>query len=221
MFRTDSLCIANTRSRRFLCGLVLVCSVVLGPYALGDDVTQLVEEIKASTRDAKISREVEFPSKGYISDPDGFTNVRSGPGSKYPIVAVIRLGEPFQFRSDGNDWWRVKTASGTVGFIHSSRVSRSQGEVRTWIFADSSVRELSPREVNQLSIDDLWRARNEIFARRGLIFQTEKGKRLAKSLGVQYKPVSSNQQTITESMNVIERRNISLIESAESASSAP
>lgn len=221
MFRTESLCIANTRSRRHLCGSVLVYTVVLGSYALGDDVTQLVEEIKASTRDATISKEVEFPEKGYISDPDGFTNVRFGPGSKYPIVAVIRLGEPFQLRSDHNDWWRVKTASGTVGFIHSSRASSSQGEVRKWIFADSSVRELSLREVKQLSIDNLWRARNEIFARRGLIFQGERGKRLAKSLGVLYKPVSSNQQTITESMNVIERHNLSLIESAESASSAP
>jgi len=221
VFRTDSLCFANTRSRRFLCGSLLICAVVLSPHALGDDVTQLVEEIKASTRDATISKEVEFPEKGYISDPDGFTNVRSGPGSKYAVLAVIRLGEAFQFRSDGNDWWRVKTASGTVGFIHSSRVSRSQGEVQTWIFADSSVRELSLREVNLLSIDELWRARNEIFARRGLIFQTERGKRLAKSLGVQYKPVSSSQQTITESMNEIERRNISLIESVENSSGAP
>lgn len=104
MFRTESLCIANTRSRRLLCGSVLVYTVVLGSYALGDDVTQLVEEIKASTRDATISKEVEFPEKGYISDPDGFTNVRFGSGSKYPIVAAIRLGEPFQFRSDHNDW---------------------------------------------------------------------------------------------------------------------
>ena len=73
---------------RLLCGFVWVFWCVAGPEALGDDILQIVEEIKAAKRRGETAVTAEFPEKGFISDPDGFTNVRSGPGTKHLVVAV-------------------------------------------------------------------------------------------------------------------------------------
>jgi uncharacterized protein YgiM (DUF1202 family) len=187
------------------------------PEAPCDDVVQIVEEIKASQKQSAVAANTEFPERGFISDPDGFTNVRSGPGTKHPVLAVIRLGEPFDFRRDDSNWWRVKTSGGTIGFVHSSRISTSEQSNPNWVFADSSSRRLSSGELQGLSVDQLWRARNEIFARRGLVFRTARGRRLAESLGNQYSPSTTNQQVITDALNPIERHNITLIQAAEKA----
>lgn len=136
-------------------------------------------------------------------------------------MAVIRLGESFQFRRDESNWWTVKTASGTVGFVHSSRITTPAKTNPVWIFTDSSLRRLSLQDLEGLSANELWRARNEIFARKGLIFQTDRGRRLAQSFGNDYSPLSADQQIISDCMNPVERHNITLIEAAENALGRP
>ncbi len=75
-----------------------------------------------------------------ILDPDGFTNLREGPGNDSPVLAQIKLGQHFVVFRDTSEWWRVvfpsawyvqKAAVGgrgvrPLGWIHSSRV-RSLG----------------------------------------------------------------------------------------------
>jgi hypothetical protein len=90
-----------------------------------------------------------------------------------------------------------------------------RSDSRIWLFADSSERLLSAQELASLSPDDLWRARNEIFARRGYIFKTEKGKILATSLGNTYKPVSSDLKVIGAQLNPVEKANIDAIQKIE------
>jgi hypothetical protein len=84
-----------------------------------------------------------------------------------------------------------------------------------WLFPDSSERLLSREELIGLSQDDLWRARNELFARRGYIFTTRKGKSLAVSLGASYMPISPIQEVILGRMGAIEKANVQAIQQLE------
>lgn len=90
--------------------------------------------------------------------------------------------------------------------------SQNQG---VWIFPDSSLRNLMLSEVSALNAEDLWRARNEIYARNGLIFTTPRGKAFAESLGDDYRGLDADQNRILGRMNKIERFNLELIKSVE------
>lgn len=63
---------------------------------------------------------------GVINDPDGFTNLRTGPGTDYAIISEINQNERFEVINRDGEWWLAKTASGYVGYIHSSRVRMSK-----------------------------------------------------------------------------------------------
>lgn len=61
--------------------------------------------------------------RGVISDPDGFTNVRAKQSANSAVVAKVKEGETFEFEgNEHEDWWKVKLASGTTGYMHSSRI---------------------------------------------------------------------------------------------------
>jgi uncharacterized protein YgiM (DUF1202 family) len=78
-----------------------------------------------------------------IQDPDGYTNLREGPGTDYPVLAQIKVGQYFAVFPETSEWWRVvvptawfvkKAAVGgrgvrPLGFIHSSRVRSLGGRV--------------------------------------------------------------------------------------------
>jgi hypothetical protein len=85
-----------------------------------------------------------------------------------------------------------------------------------WLFPDSSSRHLSAAELSSLSPDDLWRARNEIFARNGYKFKTARGIAFAHTLGNYYRGVDDNQDRVFNSMNQYEKANVTLIQSIES-----
>ncbi|MBU6301322.1 MAG: caspase family protein [Verrucomicrobia bacterium] len=80
-----------------------------------------------------------------------------------------------------------------------------------WIFPDSDARYLSPAEIQSLGPEDRWIARNEIFARRGLIFSSPRGQGYTRSLGSAYQGLTRNQDLIFEQMNAYERSNVELI----------
>jgi uncharacterized protein YgiM (DUF1202 family) len=64
-------------------------------------------------------------SRGVISDPDGFTNVRAKPSENAAIVARVKAREVFVFEYDATGketWWKVKLASGKTGWMHSRRI---------------------------------------------------------------------------------------------------
>lgn len=56
-----------------------------------------------------------------INDSDGYTNVRSGPGSKYKIIGRIYEGNMFFALPTGDQWWRVEEGD-LKGWMHRSRV---------------------------------------------------------------------------------------------------
>jgi uncharacterized protein YgiM (DUF1202 family) len=62
--------------------------------------------------------------RAVIDDPDRYTNVRSGPGGQFDIIAEVREGQIFRVtpRSDA-EWWHVLTPDRrAMGFMHRSRI---------------------------------------------------------------------------------------------------
>lgn len=84
-----------------------------------------------------------------------------------------------------------------------------------WLFPDSSSRYLTTSELDRLDGGGLWRARNEIYARNGFIFQGQDGRNLVKFLGNLYSPVTSDQTAVYDSFNNYERANVDLIREYE------
>jgi len=84
-----------------------------------------------------------------------------------------------------------------------------------WLFPDSSFRYLSATDLSSLSSADLWRARNEIFARKGYKFSSPRGIAFARTLGNYYRAVDDNQGRVFNNMNQYERANVTLIRSIE------
>lgn len=84
-----------------------------------------------------------------------------------------------------------------------------------WLFPDSSSRALNRLELAPLDADLLWRARNEIYARNGLLFTTPRGKAFAAALGNAYHGVDADQDRVFARMNKVEQANVELIKSLE------
>lgn len=60
--------------------------------------------------------------KGFIDDPDGYTNVRESADIKSKIVGKIIEGEIFKYNEIESQWYPVITYSGIKGFVHYSRI---------------------------------------------------------------------------------------------------
>jgi hypothetical protein len=88
-------------------------------------------------------------------------------------------------------------------------------QVSPWLFADSSTRRLTRADLAGLNASQLWRARNEIYARKGYIFSKAEGKALARSLGSEYSPRTANADAVEASFNKVEQANVNLIKSLE------
>ena len=84
-----------------------------------------------------------------------------------------------------------------------------------WLFPDSSSRYLSASELIGLGADQLWRARNEIYARNGYRFTSPKGVAFAQSLGSNYHGVDPDDDRVFNHMNPFEQANVTLIKSVE------
>jgi TPR repeat protein len=80
-----------------------------------------------------------------------------------------------------------------------------------WLFPDSNLRLLSDGDLTGLDCDQLWIARNEIYARNGYIFSTQKGRAYAATLGKPYQGTDANQDRVRSRMNSVERQNIERI----------
>ncbi len=98
----------------------------------------------------------------------------------------------------------------------SAPTLRETADVR-WIFPDSSNRYLQPGELAGMDKETLWRARNEIYVRRGYIFATERGQKFARSFGAAYTPKISGEEAISRVFNAFETANVDRIKNYENA----
>ena len=61
---------------------------------------------------------------GQVSDPDGYTNIRRGPGTNYPIVRQYNSGDYLYYTPQNNGWSLVYSgvkANTFMGYMHTSR----------------------------------------------------------------------------------------------------
>ena len=62
---------------------------------------------------------------GRVSDPDGYTNIRRGPSTSYPIVRRYYSGEYLYYTPQSNGWSKVYSgarSSTYMGYMHTSRI---------------------------------------------------------------------------------------------------
>ena len=62
---------------------------------------------------------------GHVSDPDGYTNIRRGPSTKYPVVGQCNSGDYIYYTPQSNGWSKVYSsaeANSFMGFVHTSRI---------------------------------------------------------------------------------------------------
>lgn len=63
-------------------------------------------------------KESAVPStQSYLSILNPDTNVRSGPGTTYDIVGRVQAGERYAILKKEADWFQIKLANGTIGFV--------------------------------------------------------------------------------------------------------
>lgn len=162
-----------------------------------------------------------FTLAAVIDDPDGFTNIRSGQGTQTQIVGKVLEGEKFLTYRQPGQWWRVRKADGTTGYMFRKYIQLIEGgavpasEGTEWkldgpvVIADSSTRELTLADVASLTKEQARLARNEIFARKGLRF---KDPELQEVFGryAWYRPTSDMVE-----LSPIEKTNVALLKSAE------
>lgn len=84
-----------------------------------------------------------------------------------------------------------------------------------WVFPDSHARPLRAQELKALPPEGLWRARNEIYLRRGFFFTSAQGHQFAKQFGIQYQPRTPSVAAVQETMTPIEVANLQLIHAFE------
>lgn len=63
-----------------------------------------------------------FALRAVISDPDGYTNVRSGAGTRFQIIDKVHEAEIIRTSVQPGPWWQVRTPRNVVGFMHRSRI---------------------------------------------------------------------------------------------------
>lgn len=99
----------------------------------------------------------------------------------------------------------------------ATKIKRNQQQVvvQPWIIPDSSHRLLTDTDLSVLSRSELWKARNEIYARNGYIFKSAKGKAYARSLAGWYSPQNPDSSDVYRKMNATEKENIQRIKAYE------
>ncbi|HEV2599734.1 YARHG domain-containing protein [Sphingopyxis sp.] len=166
-----------------------------------------------------------FTLAAMIDDPDGFTNIRSGKSTKAAIVGKVLEGEKFLTYKQPGQWWRVRKADGTTGFMFRKYIRLIEGGATATpaiqaptgvggsgvVIPDSSDRLLSTDELGNYSALELRIARNEIFARRGLRFKDPALQNHFSQFSW-YRPTTDN-----VSLSPTEKANVALLKSAEDA----
>ncbi len=102
----------------------LVCFLYnTGAYTINND-----SEIRDVLLNTGSSAVVTTGGTGYVNDD--YVNLRSGPGTNYPVVTTMPINTKFTFVSSNlynSNWYNIKLLDGTTGYIYSDYASASGG----------------------------------------------------------------------------------------------
>ncbi len=199
------------------------------PASTPTEKTAAAENAEAAPASNASAPTEAFTLAAVIDDPDGFTNIRSGQGTQTKIVGKVLEGEKFLTYKQPGQWWRVRKADGTAGFMFRKYIrlieggsagalaSPAAGPAPTGVggsgvvIPDSSDRLLTADELINYNAFELRIARNEIFARRGLRFKDPALRAHFSQFGW-YRPAADS-----VSLSPTEKANVALLKSAEDA----
>lgn len=78
---------------------------------------------KASDSEPAVTPSTPNERLAVISDPDGYTYIRSGAGLNYEPIGRVVENETFYTTPQQGEWWPVRTKDNVFGYMHSSRIS--------------------------------------------------------------------------------------------------
>ena len=85
---------------------------------------KILKDPKTSKYDKEIAKIYLKYYKYYISDPDGYTNVREGKSTSSKIITTVDSGLPIRVLDTTGNWWQVMTRDNKIGYIHKSRIKK-------------------------------------------------------------------------------------------------
>ena len=193
--------------------------------SLDDDLPSSAAEVEEEPEAPPPSTRPAIPENwilATVEDADGHSNVRARPSTVSAIVSQVQVGETFRTRREAGNWWPVELADGTEGYI-AKRLIRVRGSNQSppapgsgsgsdgSLLPNSSTAQLSANDMAGFSASELRIARNEIYARKGFIFQSA-------DLTAHFEQFAWYQPTSTSvQLNATEQANVQLIQSIESA----
>ena len=88
-------------------------------------ILKILKDLKISKSDKeRIEVYLKAYPHYYISDPDGYTNVREGKSTSSKIIATVDSGLPIRVLDTTGNWWQVMTKDNEIDYIHKSRIKK-------------------------------------------------------------------------------------------------
>ena len=105
-------------------GPVLEYLVLRGDLEVKEILLKILKDPKRSKSNKEdVEVYLEF-YEYYISDPDGYTNVREGKSTSSKIIDTVHSGLPIRVLDTTGNWWQVMTRDNEIGYIHKSRIKK-------------------------------------------------------------------------------------------------
>ena len=106
-------------------GPLLEYFVLRGDLEVKEILLKILKDPKISKSDKeRIEVYLKAYPLYYISDPDGYTNVREGKSTSSKILGTVKSGEKIEVLDTTGNWWQVMTKDNEIGYIHKSRIKK-------------------------------------------------------------------------------------------------
>ena len=115
---------ANYEQYHYVDGLYFDYLVDRGDLEVKEIILKILKDPKISKSDKEDIEVYLKYYKYYISDPDGYTNVREGKSTSSKIITTVDSGLPIRVLDTTENWWQVMTKDNEIGYIHKSRIKK-------------------------------------------------------------------------------------------------
>ena len=106
-------------------GPLLEYFVLRGDLEVKEILLKILKDPKRSKSDKeRIEVYLKAYPLYYISDPDGYTNVREDKSTSSKILGTVKSGEKIEVLDTTGNWWQVMTKDNEIGYIHKSRIKK-------------------------------------------------------------------------------------------------
>ena len=115
---------ANYEQYHYVDGLYFDYLVDRGDLEVKEIILKILKDPKISKSNKEDIEVYLKYYKYYISDPDGYTNVREDKSTSSKIITTVDSGLPIRVLDTTGNWWQVMTKDNEIGYIHKSRIKK-------------------------------------------------------------------------------------------------